>query len=220
VERARQVPDPRRVGEDYDADAVGFDQRIADHPATRARFRILDEVQRRITRGAERVLELGCGSGCLTAGLQAPLVVGVDVSMGLLSQARARSLTVLRADAHRLPFADGSFDAIVGGNAVFRHLDYARALRECARLLRRGGRVAVHHYAAQPWSPRHLLHAPPPDPLDVLELDELRVPARAAGLVEERLHLWRAVRVPPYLVPLWPPLAWRFWHHLTFVFRK
>src|SRR5690606_25417886 len=121
---------------------------------------------------------------------------------------RQRGLAVVRADAQALPFADGSFDAILAPRGLFRYLDYERAFQECARVLAPGGRLAVHQYAARTWSLRDLARTsirgptgapasgparasegparPAParhdgDTLHVHHLEELCAPARRAG---------------------------------------
>ncbi len=48
-----------------------------------------------------------------------------------------------QGDAHRLPFADASFDVVVSECAVCQ-FDKARALQEMVRVTRRGGRVGIH----------------------------------------------------------------------------
>src|SRR5262249_46109138 len=58
----------------------------------------------------------------------------------------------IQADAHQLPFADESFDA-VWGNAVLHHFDLAVAGREIRRVLRPNG-VAVF---CEPWAGNPLL---------------------------------------------------------------
>lgn len=66
----------------------------------------------------ERILDLGCGDGALTARLagMAAAVVGVDVSEDMLDAARARGLDVRPGDARSLPF-EAEFDAVFS-NAV------------------------------------------------------------------------------------------------------
>jgi SAM-dependent methyltransferase len=103
-------------------------------------------------RGA-RVLDLGCGSGRVTA-LLAPVaaeVVGVDLSPELLARARARladrsNVRLLRADMRQLAFHE-PFDLVVAANDPFSHLladgDRACALDLVARHLAPGGRFVL-----------------------------------------------------------------------------
>ena len=72
---------------------------------------------------ARRILDVGCGTGDLTARLRAELttdlVAGCDFSAGMLEQAAARTRAVrwLQGDATRLPFTDSSFEAVVSTEA-------------------------------------------------------------------------------------------------------
>jgi len=104
------------------------------------------------------VLDVGCGDGW-TARLLAPRArsyVGVDRSAELVEAARCRAAGVRfeQADAHRLPFADASFDTVL----LFHVLAYAErpdeVVAEAGRVLRGGGRVvaltlAEHAHLAQ-----------------------------------------------------------------------
>jgi demethylmenaquinone methyltransferase/2-methoxy-6-polyprenyl-1,4-benzoquinol methylase len=217
---SRVVPEPLTTGREYDAGAEGFDDRFAESRATVRRFDVIDEPQRQCARGAERVLEIGCGTGRLLATLGGRLSVGIDVSAGLLRIAAGKDLAVIRADAHRLPFAAGSFEAITAGNGVFRYLDYDRAFAECARALRRGGRLAVHQYSRCSLGLRMWRRRAADNPLHVGGLAEVRRAASEAGFVEEKVYLWRAVSFWPYALRLPERVAWRLWDHVTFVFRK
>ena len=98
-----------------------------------------------------RSLEIGAGTGYFTLNLlQAGVVeraVATDISPGMLDAlaANARSVGVevetRVADAEQLPFADGSFDLVLG-HAVLHHIpDLDAAFREFARVLRPGGTV-------------------------------------------------------------------------------
>jgi SAM-dependent methyltransferase len=94
------------------------------------------------------VLEVACGAG---QGLgyiaaRARSVVGGDYTEKLVSIARAHygsRVTVLRLDAHDLPFADGSFDVVVLYEALYYLRDPERFLAECRRVLRPGGVVLI-----------------------------------------------------------------------------
>jgi ubiquinone/menaquinone biosynthesis C-methylase UbiE len=98
--------------------------------------------------GATRVADIACGTGILADRIATELhpdeVYGVDVSDGMLQQARARSARVhwLKGPAEQLPFDDGAFDAIVTTSA-FHFFDQPAAMREFHRVLTPGGLVAV-----------------------------------------------------------------------------
>src|SRR5262249_4410409 len=72
---------------------------------------------------ATSVLDVGCGTGQLAAhaadALPDARIVGCDFSRGMLHEARGRAGPVgwAMADAGRLPFCDGAFDAVVSTEA-------------------------------------------------------------------------------------------------------
>jgi SAM-dependent methyltransferase len=102
----------------------------------------------------DRVIELGWGPGVAIAALATRairgLVVGVDHSQVMIRQARRRNRAAIRAGRVRLVHApvesrsisDGPFDAGLAVNTVGMWPDPAARLRELARLLRPGGRIA------------------------------------------------------------------------------
>ena len=108
-----------------------------------------------------RVLDLCCGSGdlCfLASGMGAASVVGADFTLPMLAVARRRSRAagaqpgredgrrgpqLTQADALRLPFADGSFDAITISYGLRNVADLPRAVSEMRRVLAPGGRCVV-----------------------------------------------------------------------------
>jgi SAM-dependent methyltransferase len=100
------------------------------------------------------VLDCGCGTGD-DVGLLAqahPEVrfVGVDRSEEWIRQAQARPLPNVEfrcADVGAsLPFADGSVDAVYSVNVLECLPNKTAFLRECARVLRPGGRILIAHY--------------------------------------------------------------------------
>jgi len=106
----------------------------------------------------ERVLEIGVGTG-----LVLPLypktveVVGIDLSEGMLEEARDRIVqlglrraSVLRMDAADLQFEDGSFDAILAPYVMSVVNDPMRVLAEMGRVCRPGGRIViVNHFLSR-----------------------------------------------------------------------
>jgi SAM-dependent methyltransferase len=93
-----------------------------------------------------RVLDAGCGPGGNGAWLaEHGDVVGVDLSADALAFVKARRPTTVpvHASVEALPFASGSFDAVVGLTILYTVPDDAQALAELARVLRRGGAVLL-----------------------------------------------------------------------------
>jgi demethylmenaquinone methyltransferase/2-methoxy-6-polyprenyl-1,4-benzoquinol methylase len=100
------------------------------------------------------VLDLACGTGDLCRELtrQSLTPIGVDFSAGMLSHVRGRA-SFVRGDALVLPFPDHSVWGIVSGFALRNFAALDPFLSECARVLRRGGRVALLD-VAEPGSPQ------------------------------------------------------------------
>lgn len=103
----------------------------------------------------DHVIELGCGPGLAIAAIAARairgLVVGVDHSQVMIRQAGRRNSAAIRAGRVRLIHApvqslsvsDGPFNAALAVNTVGMWPDPSARLRELARLLRPGGRIAL-----------------------------------------------------------------------------
>ena len=103
-----------------------------------------------------RVLDAGCGSGPLFAALRdrGAIVTGVDLSAGLLAQARRRlgpDADLRLADlTDPLPFSDDSFDDVIASLVLHYFEDWGPTLAEMHRVLRPDGRLiaSVHHPTA------------------------------------------------------------------------
>ena len=106
----------------------------------------------------ERVLEVGCGPGMALVELGRAVgpsgrVAGVDLSPAMVGRAQARlaraglsdHVVVRVADALRLPWPDGSFDALFAAFVLelFDTPEIPAALGEWRRVLRPDGRIAV-----------------------------------------------------------------------------
>ena len=94
-----------------------------------------------------RALDVGCGTGQSTHALReiAREVIGTDISKEMLRAATpADGVHFLVADAHRLPFAAGSFN-LVTVSMAFHWLRRACFLREARRVLRMNGWLVIYN---------------------------------------------------------------------------
>lgn len=97
-----------------------------------------------VAAAPKRVLEVGCGAGEMAERITNAFgceLVGLDISERMVELTRARGIEVVLGDVQALPFADGDFDCVVAGWLFYHVADRDRALSECARVLRPGGRL-------------------------------------------------------------------------------
>lgn len=138
---------------------------------------VLDLLVREADLRGRRVLDLGCGTGRLSAALAEQglaRVWGVDASEGMLAVARAKvpaEVGLKLGRAEDLPFRDGWFDRVVTWLVV--HLvDRPAAFREAARVLAPEGRLAIVTFATDHfdryWLNRHFPR--------IAEIDRRRFP--------------------------------------------
>jgi SAM-dependent methyltransferase len=110
-----------------------------------------------LERGWERSLEIGSGTGYFSLNLlQAGAIrqaTCTDISPGMLATLRGNAerlglaVETVATDAEQLPFADESFDLVLG-HAILHHIpDLGRAFAEFHRVLRAGGTVV---FAGEP----------------------------------------------------------------------
>lgn len=157
------------------------------------------------THGARQIADIACGTGILADRIQRELdtdtVYGVDMSDGMLREARARSAQVnwLKGPAEQLPFDDDALDAVVTTSA-FHFFDQPAALREFHRVLRPGGLVAVA--TISPPAPPLLrkLSESLSNPSHNPSPDEMKALFRGAGFTLTEQH--RVHR------PLWTKAVW------------
>jgi demethylmenaquinone methyltransferase/2-methoxy-6-polyprenyl-1,4-benzoquinol methylase len=114
------------------------------------------------TPGA-RVLDVATGTGMVAAELLARTdctVIGIDQSAQMLAAARARfagnaRVELLEGEAETLPFKDHSFDALTFTYLLRYVDDPAATMRELARVVRPGGRVASLEFYVPQWRPAY-----------------------------------------------------------------
>jgi demethylmenaquinone methyltransferase / 2-methoxy-6-polyprenyl-1,4-benzoquinol methylase len=108
-------------------------------------------------RPGERVLDLAAGTGTSSEPFRTggATVVPCDFSQGMLQVGkRARPwLPFVAGDATRLPFADGSFDAVTISFGLRNVVEPDAALEELLRVTRPEGRLVVCEFSSPTWAP-------------------------------------------------------------------
>jgi ubiquinone/menaquinone biosynthesis C-methylase UbiE len=100
-----------------------------------------------------RILDVGCGSGALSAALRdrGAIMSGFDLSQAMIDLARRRlgeDADLIVADlAKPLPYADAAFDDVVASLVLHYLEDWTEPLAELRRVLKPGGRLilSVNH---------------------------------------------------------------------------
>jgi demethylmenaquinone methyltransferase/2-methoxy-6-polyprenyl-1,4-benzoquinol methylase len=100
----------------------------------------------------KEVVDLATGTGDLALTIQQKIpearIVGVDFLPEMLEIATRKGLRqTIVADAMKLPFADSSFDCVTIAFGLRNMKDWAAALREMARILRRGGHLLILEFS-------------------------------------------------------------------------
>jgi ubiquinone/menaquinone biosynthesis C-methylase UbiE len=109
-------------------------------------------------RDGENVLDVGCGTGSLSATLarvtRASKIVGIDPSKGFIEYARTQvadpRLTFELGDAQNLPYRDASFDRCMALLAVDHIPDAPKATTEMRRVTKAAGVVATTMWDRSP----------------------------------------------------------------------
>jgi SAM-dependent methyltransferase len=164
-----------------------------------------------IERGM-RVLEVGSGLGLLAAEVSTAAedveVVALERSGEQLAAAVAvPCVEYVRADAHEIPFRDGSFDLVYARYLLEHVAAPEQVLREMRRATRRGGRVAVCENDIS------LNRVDPPCPTfeDVwIEFQRLQAQLGGDGLIGRRLfRLFRSSGFADVELSVQPEVHWQ-----------
>jgi demethylmenaquinone methyltransferase / 2-methoxy-6-polyprenyl-1,4-benzoquinol methylase len=118
-------------------------------------------------RAGQRILDVAGGTGMVAAEILARAdctLVVLDQSREMLAAARRRfagqersRVELVEAQAESLPFADASFDAL-SFTYLLRYVDDPPGvMRELARVLRPGARIATVEFGVPPWAPARVL---------------------------------------------------------------
>jgi ubiquinone/menaquinone biosynthesis C-methylase UbiE len=138
-----------------------YDRFSASYERERHRgyHRLIDDLELELVRryGTGRdILEAGCGTGLLLA--EAARVgrsaVGLDLSRGMLAQARDRGLAVVQGSLTQVPLPDASVDLVYSMKVLAHVPPIRQAIAELARVTRPGGHLLLEFY--NPRSLRYL----------------------------------------------------------------
>lgn len=98
----------------------------------------------------DSVLDVACGTGVLAREANRQVgssgtVTGIDINQGMLDVAQGKDPLInwQKGAAEDLPFEDSSFERVISQFGLMFFLDQVQAIREMARVLKAGGRMAV-----------------------------------------------------------------------------
>ncbi len=110
-----------------------------------------------------RILDLAAGTGSSSEPLAAAgaEVISADFSEGMLNAGRKRypKLNFVKADALNLQFKDNEFDLVTISFGLRNTADFDKALRECLRVTKSGGRIVVTEFSQPTWKPFRLIYS-------------------------------------------------------------
>ena len=155
MSRASLDKDPHEVAAMFDGVAERYDRTNSVTSLG------LDRHWRSVTRrtldptAGQKVLDLAAGTAVSTVGIaeSGAWCVAADFSLGMLTRGRDRPVPKVAADALRLPFADGVFDAVTVSFGLRNMSDTVAALTEARRVVRPGGRLVVCEFSTPVFRP-------------------------------------------------------------------
>jgi demethylmenaquinone methyltransferase / 2-methoxy-6-polyprenyl-1,4-benzoquinol methylase len=157
VARADLDKQPSDVRSMFDAVARRYDVTndvLSMGQDRRWRTAVLDAVD---PRPGDKVLDLAAGTGTSSRPFAeaGAFVVPCDFSQGMLGVGKQvrPELPFVAGDGTRLPFADGTFDAVTISFGLRNIVDPDAGLRELRRVTRPGGRLVVCEFSSPTWAP-------------------------------------------------------------------
>lgn len=89
------------------------------------------------------LVDVGCGGGLVAEHVAGFKHVGIDLTASALEVARSHGVVAVRADAARLPLADGSASVVVAGEVLEHVVDLPGVVAELCRVVRPGGTIII-----------------------------------------------------------------------------
>ncbi|MBR7827437.1 demethylmenaquinone methyltransferase [Actinospica sp. MGRD01-02] len=215
MSRASLAKKPREVAEMFDGVAERYDltNDLLSLGQTRLWRRAV--AQAVDARPGERVLDLAAGTGTSSLPFQqaGASVVACDFSLGMLEVGRKRNpyLDFVAGDATKLPFRDGTFDAVTISFGLRNVEDTTAALRELHRVTKPGGRLLVCEFSHPTLAPLRTVY------LEYLMRALPAIANKVASNPEAYVYLAESIRAWPDQRGLatliqasgWSKVAWR-----------
>lgn len=130
----------------YDLTAHMYDMRYAEEQVAK----IKEAMKRVNVNGTSVVLDLGCGTGLLFdyVAEKVAMIVGVDISRGLMVKAKARAsklgnVHLILADADYMPFSNGIFSHIFAFTVLQNMPNPKHTLKEVNRVAAENASIIV-----------------------------------------------------------------------------
>ncbi|HEU5048570.1 MAG TPA: methyltransferase domain-containing protein [Rickettsiales bacterium] len=137
--------DIKRIQQDFSKAAAQYDEyaHLQQHVLRR-----LVEWAAPLVPADALVLDAGCGTGQCAKLLEGRRFVQLDLSPAMCAIARRNGHSAVTGTIAALPFADGSFDAVISSLALQWLPDWRGAMQELKRVVKPGGVVAVSTFGA------------------------------------------------------------------------
>lgn len=139
---------------DYKKIKKYYDKYGADYHQERSNtyyYSFINEIETSIIEKigvGKKTLEIGCGTGIILKQVSniAAEAWGMDLSSGMLENAREMGLNVIEGNAISIPFPDNSFDIIYSFKVLPHVIEIEKAMAEISRVLKSDGTAVLEFY--------------------------------------------------------------------------
>ena len=146
------MPDTSMVAAAFHRQAAEYDRHVLVQK--RVVEGVVQSIESLCHRLPEQILDVGCGTGSLLAGLHAlypeARLCGVDLAFNMCLHSRHKlgeSCAVVNGDAGQLAFKSGSFDLVASSSALQWVSNLSQTLHELRRVVKPNGTVCLAFFA-------------------------------------------------------------------------
>ncbi|MFQ3244736.1 MAG: ubiquinone/menaquinone biosynthesis C-methylase UbiE [Arenicella sp.] len=141
------MSDYKKIKKYYDKYGADYHQERSDTYYYSFINEIETSVIEDVGRG-KKTLEIGCGTGIILkqVSIIADEAWGMDLSSGMLENAREMNLNVVEGNAISIPFPDDSFDVVYSFKVLPHVIEIDKAMSEISRVLRNDGVAVLEFY--------------------------------------------------------------------------